>query len=745
MSILTPTPESPSVRDTTVVRHFRTGSPAGFLAQLNRDLGLGLSEEVFLRLQTHFKSTALRDPTVGELRLLDAAARANDGHPSRIAVGELTTSSPAVAETWADMMAKHGTVHGAFEGFRSDKEAAPPCSLTDALTLTARYLRCADLQNEDDSRLLSSPGREAMASAAGYTPAARVTVGDDTRTLWVRKEPPLSETPARTGDFILYLPRVKPGQVQALVAAEAKKPRPALGAIRAVAEDSLLLTLTELCPAAELHAERLAEGGRIPVRLLCSRPATEPDGTCGYLARIPLKQLQTATQILKDAGINAIICGQVRTGGNLVVLIPDGEGKRELPAATLPASLLRSMAAVNLYAMNPEATAAPAPLPYAPAMTRLPSSVPAESGLTPDGCEAVALTIHGGRILPIPEENTLITALSVDIRDPRTAYTAAAETTSAAARTLGEQDVPAERIRLTVSITASDTALLTDGTALAAICGVYCAAAGLALPVEEPVVDTANSDIPLRLTVTAWAGDTHLGESRDGHWNDRQWCAPRRPEQSRDTAFLLPVLRRSYEDSLRALSAALNRDRKVRCVIRPLAMNPVRDEETDETRYILHPESEKNLLRLLEEGMVPVFSMNEGDTRLLLAQPAVEAALRHHTETGKSILVLGESCKPFAELGLLPPSLLTVQRLPARGTRATVTYTVPEEPATRLPRADLLAPADLIPAMEDSHLLTLHLPDGTAVPDGFLGCDGKVLGLLNGLDTVTAGKIHEMK
>ena len=53
---------------------------------------------------------------------------------------------------------------------------------------------------------------------------------------------------------------------------------------------------------------------------------------------------------------------------------------------------------------------------------------------------------------------------------------------------------------------------------------------------------------------------------------------------------------------------------------------------------------------------------------------------------------------------------------------------------TRLLRSDLLTPISL-PGEENSHLLTLRLSDGTVIPDGFVGRNGKVLGLLGGIDT----------
>jgi hypothetical protein len=152
-------------------------------------------------------------------------------------------------------------------------------------------------------------------------------------------------------------------------------------------------------------------------------------------------------------------------------------------------------------------------------------------------------------------------------------------------------------------------------------------------------------------------------------------------------------------------------------------------------RYVLHPESEQQLVTGLGLPMIPIFAMNEGDTRLLLSHPSVEEALRRRLERGWCVLVLGGACKPFAERGLLPACLLELQDLTDAGGQATVTYGFPAEPATRLLRVAPLSPADPADALGHRHLLELRLPDGRVIPDGFVGCGEQVLGLLNGVDT----------
>ena len=733
---------APAIRDTTVVRHFRSGTLDGFLPRLNLDLGLTLSAETFLRLQTYFKTVALRDPTVGELRILNAAEQSGQELPARIAVGELLTASPAIAETWADMMAKHGSLHGAFSVGRGSAAATPPCTLTEAMTLTGRYLHANRLCEEGETILLSTMAEEAVAAASGYAPVARMMVGDGFRALWTRSVR-TEETPCKTGDMLLYLPRLKPRQACDLVAADAKNPRPTIGALRAVADSSLLSVVRDMCPAADLYVNRLAgqESTAIPADQLCALPRVGANGECGYVARVPLRHVQSVSKMLADRGIAQVVCGRVRTGGGFVFLIRDREGTKDIPAATLPADLLAAVAAPRTYTMRPEAASSPSPSAYRPAVAHFPSVFPEECGLTPDGHETVALTLHEGALLLVPEADTSMTILSVDIPDTSAGYAAAAETVAAAAQVLESGGTSPSAIRLAVSLTAASPAMLTCGAALAAVCGVYCAAAQLGLPVEDAVIETVSSDIPLRLTVTAWATNRTHGESLSPSAVDSPRHEPSESSHAPDCVF--PVLRRSYEGSLKALAAALGRDRAASCSLRPLAMNQLRDEETGETRYTLHPDSERKLLDLLATPALPIFAMNGGDTRLLLSHPSVSEALRLRLERGGTVLVLGESCKPFAELGFLPAALTQIVAIPVASARATALYSFPAEPSARHIRVPLSAAAIPEAATSAPHVLTLHVSGGIAIPDGFVGGGGKVLGLLNGVDSTILSRIGQ--
>ncbi len=726
----------PALQDNIAVRNLLTDPIAAALHQWNTDLGLSISEAAYKRLYAFFRNAAHRDPTVGELRLLDALDRHGKDVPDRIAAGELTTSSAFLAETWADMMQKHGDAHGVGAPF-SGKTAphAPPCTLIDALSL----LRS---DTADGRAILSAPWQEAVAATEGYTPAARWIIGEETRSLWLREGAPRPVTPARQGDLILYLPRVELAKILAFLATESSMTPPFSGDLCAIAKKSLLLTLTDLCPAVDLYADRLpedaSEPGRIPVDMLCSFPDVKADGVCDYLLRSPLHQVKAVTEALKKFGITAIVCARVRAVGNTVILMRDPQSKQDIPVVRLPAALLASMSPVYLYPMEISLKKATQP-PHAPAPARLPSALPAENGLTPDNREAVSLTVHEGKILAIPDALLLTSTTTSVLRSAETAFTQAADTVVTVTDCLLSADVhPADMI-LSVSLTVSSTDVLKDGTALAAIMGIYRVASERGLSLENPAITVAPTEGLLRVTVTAYAADENELSQRFDCLSDRQWRASGEPCHKESPGFLLPVIRRPYEGCLKALSAALGRNAAARCIIRPVIMDEHEIDISDgsnaprkETTYTLNANSVKEFCEQMHNWLTPIFCMSEEDTRTLLSESAVVDSLNRLIDMGHPVIVLGESCKPFAELGFLPTALASLKAIPVKDPTATVTYTFPAEPATRPLRGELLT---LQESMGNRPLLTLRLSNGTSISDGFVGRNGKVLGILNGVDT----------
>ena len=727
------------------------------LPQLNDELHIHMSAPVYERIRTYFATVLRRDPTVGELRLLEALDRHGRDTPVRTSPGQLTTRSAELAETWARMMRAHGALHGAGSARIGRKAvAAPPCSLSDALELAGRCSRY------DGPLLLSAPYREAEASARGYAPVARLTADGVSYSLWTRSAS-LPVSAAHKGDLLLYLPRVTPRQIQAFLEEIAAKPHPISFDIRAVSCRSLLLTLWELCPGAELYADRLAGAapdGRIPADILCAFPTVGADGVCDYLLRVPVKQIHRATAALQKQGVSPVSCGQVRGNDRTVIRVRDGRELWTPVAVDLPSAFLASMGAACLHAYEAEIDETPRPAPVAPMIARLPSPLYGENGLTPTNAEVVALTRCKDRILRIPEADVLLTVLSVTVTEPHTAYRAAASAVTKATDDLAAAGASPASMALSVTVTVPTCEAMARGEVMAAVCGVYRAATERGLPVTAPVIDVDPAR-GLTVRVAAYSHDREVCRACSSS-DDRQWRTSGRPVHKESPAFLFPVVRRSYEDCLKALAAALNRDEGAAYAMCPVVMNVVEidvpaesaaEENTPateeipaadipaavrkETRHVLHPASVARLVQRLGEWNTPVFCMSEEDTRTLLASADIAEALDRRIDMGYPVVVLGDACKPFAESGFLPEAVAAAETLPVGAVAATatasVTYAFPAEPSVRMLRAPLRA---LPSASADIPcLMTLRLPDGTAVSDGFIGREGKVLGILNGVDT----------
>lgn len=767
--------------DDVVVRNFGKAQGSA-VAKLNADFELRLEEQEFLRLQHIFRDLLKRDPTAGELRLLDALDRAGKGQPHREAVGELYTDSPAIVEAWADMMAKHTALHSPHGIRRSEPDRpAPPCTFAEALTLIGRYLHrtgatlpVTDGGKNSDGRtvVLSALWQEADALTEGYIPVARMQVGDGFRSVWVRKGAPLTETPERSGDFFLYLRRITPSAITCLVQKERQKSRSTLGAIRAVANRSLLDTVLTLCESAELYPDRLTAvgkatfGGRVETDILCNRPTPAPDGTADYVLRIPLKRVREMTDILKEMKLEATVIGQVRSGDKTVIRMRNRMGTQDIPAVELPSSLIREFPAMGLHRRHAEASGNTSPV-STPAVTRLPAADLREDGMTPDSREIVALTVHGAPLMMISEVHLLMGTAAVTVTAEETGYKSAMKAISSAMEPLTDVGITPVDIRLSVTLTASDGENAPGDQTVEILCGLYRFAAKRGISIDDPVMTVCpaaeNNTPSVTLTVAAWAKDKAVCESLP--YADAQWHASGKPVHKESPCFLLPVLHRSCEGSLKALTAALNRDSGAGCVIRPVAIDRMEVEipiepavETPvepiaepctvsdiasepvpvtrkEIRQMLNPDSVKGLCEQMFQWKTPIFAMSEADARMLLSEPAVVDALTRLTAYGYPFIVLGSACKPFAELGFLPAPLSHVEAIPTAGTPVTVTYRHPVDAVTRLPRTDLLAPVGDMGEVKS--LLTLTLSDGTTVPDGFVGQDGKVLGLLNGVDTAT--------
>ena len=82
------------------------------LPRLNQSLGLDMSVAVFAAIQAVYRERELREPLVGEVRLLATLHSLTASDAARVGVGEVCTDSDAVAKTWADLMARRRLLAG---------------------------------------------------------------------------------------------------------------------------------------------------------------------------------------------------------------------------------------------------------------------------------------------------------------------------------------------------------------------------------------------------------------------------------------------------------------------------------------------------------------------------------------------------------------------------------------------------------------------------------------------------------
>lgn len=482
----------PTPDDSVIIRNFGKAQPEAS-EKINRDFGLSLDRHGFTRLQRLFRDTPKRDPTAGELRLLDALDRAGRGCPDREAVGELYTDSPVLAETWADMMDKHTRLHAAEGKKRVDDRPAPPCTFEESMTLIGRYLHRTGRvlpatdglpHNGYRAAVLSRPWQEAVALSEGYAPVARMETEGVSRSVWVRKGSDPERIPEKNGDFLVYLTAVPAASMQALMETEEKKPHSDAGEIKAIANRSVLETVLSLCEGADLFADRLplprkAAHGRLDPAPLCSRLADREDGRADYILRVPLKKVRGMSETLRALGIEAVTVGQVKGNGRFSVRIR--LGNQDIPVAELPASVLRGFPVMGLYRRRAEA-------------------VPSED----------TLAVSQASLWRIPEAGLLMTTVSVTATGMGQGYSAAFRGVQAAVAPLTALEIPAHTLRLSVTLTAADGEQAPGDLSVEALCGLYRAAAEGGIAVEDPafaVMPLSKDATPsVTLTVAAWVG-----------------------------------------------------------------------------------------------------------------------------------------------------------------------------------------------------------------------------------------------
>ena len=484
-----PKPAEPPMPWAIVVRHF-ADAPDEAYKKLNGDFSLSLDGHSFRRLQKLFRTVLHRDPTAGELCILDTLDRVGQDLPRREAVGELYTNSEALAETWADMMAKHAELFAAAGLLRKGTRVPPPCTFEEALTLVGRYLHRAGLVTplsdglpfggkNSDGRIavLASPDQEADALARGYTRLQAMDFENATRSVWVRHGAAMAVTPEKAGDFLVLLSAPSPEALATMLEAERRKSRPSVGAICALAGRSPLEAVMTLCGGADLYPARFParadEPGDGPTHLLrlCRIPRQSTD----YLLRVPAKKVRELSEALRAASITAISVGQVKSGGHIRIHLRQGE--KDIPVANLTAELLRTYPATALYRRHVEVIPTPLEIPAA-------------------------------TVLPLPEAGLIAASASLTVTAEGTGYAAAMEAVAAAVAPLTEDGTSTRHVHLSVALTAADGEGSHGNMTLETLCGLYRAAAEGGMAVEDPAftpAPVAEGEAPaVRLSVVAY-------------------------------------------------------------------------------------------------------------------------------------------------------------------------------------------------------------------------------------------------
>ncbi len=159
------------------------------LMQLKNELGLQMSPQLLQRaVQYYAVGKDRRNPTVGELRLLDALSALPPAGVST-ALSELYTNEPFVAVTYADMMNKRRELH---------PEAAAPITLGEALGMATAYL---DRAGRAPSLPGSTPAFSDVLNETGLLPDG--TVGADGSGVCLTLTPDRKRAPALRDRFLL--------------------------------------------------------------------------------------------------------------------------------------------------------------------------------------------------------------------------------------------------------------------------------------------------------------------------------------------------------------------------------------------------------------------------------------------------------------------------------------------------------------------------------------------------------------
>lgn len=697
----TTSPVSPF--ESHVVSGFR-GLNAEALPRLNESLGTAISGALFERLLRQYNEFEKRDPTVGELRLLDAAVRLTADLPERVGAGEMITQCDEMASVWADAMRRRAMLNGG---------GSSPMTLPELLGLSDRWMRRTGSRTASpDRRLFTGEGCMEAAAAARCVPDARAVTedGDDCLLSSVSALPPSAPS---AGDLMILVRDAGAAALHELI--HTVSPRRLVAAVTALDGRPLPLAAASGLPGLTINADRLYAGiGDDMILRLCRGEDILPvPPRVSVLLRVRAADLKPFLEKAEKLGLSTAAFGKVENTGRLTVT---AGGFR---IASVSLTFLSGLTAPRLCSIR-----LPEPVPC-PDCVRRPALFGLPTPFAPAGDPALCVpTAVPGTVYTAG--GTAVFAVSVPLPDDGTAYSRAVRAALTAVSDARAGGLTDDKMQMTVLMRGHGTTPAqekqlpaADSVLWAAACGLYRTSAELCLPVisSDIRMDADGTD---SLTVLVWG---HVDASR---------AAGDLPVPT----AVLPLLRKDQTDNLKYLAASLAK-RGVRCVIRPVAVQMVTPPEPDEAASAPKPApapvptvtaaAAQALSDACRDADLLVLAMSEADGGILLRDPAFADSLTR----GTRVLAVGGVCRTLAAQGILPAALTdTPGTCPAAGRTLPMDVTDREGQVRRVvcrPTADLpVYPTGL------SHLVTIHTPDG-GVPDGFTAPDRDLIGFTGGL------------
>ncbi len=473
-----------------------TEAPPAAREGLNRTLALSLTPAAFAALQAAFRDRLHRNPTAGELRFLSAWQTVTMGLPCDEGVGELYTDSTPLAETWADMMAKHAALAQSLG--TSSHATVPPATFEDLLGLTTHYLRRTGIRMGgllcEGCALALVASSEEMAEVAtrGYRPVHRLTTipGGDL-VLCLCPAHPEDGPGERRGDTLLLLRRAPISMIADLVApADARNSL--LGNICCLAGRTLPDAVENLCTGAALYGNRLfTEGqpyavGDVPVAALSTR-GTVTDERADFLVRIPRSRVLSLSEEMGKQGIVALVVGEVLDRPHLRVVLHTTPAGNEVNAVDLPFELMHAVTPLHLRRVRVEGAL--------PASEEIPDSA---------ACSVLRVPVGQATLLLAP------VVVTIPAADTTSGFLPALQAVESAVTSLAAASEKTTQA-MGLSVILQSEGAVSPGRLTEVLCGLYRATASYGLPLETAAMvlrlpaPATPGDAPLSLTVAAMA------------------------------------------------------------------------------------------------------------------------------------------------------------------------------------------------------------------------------------------------